>query len=90
MFIIAQEKGKFLFFILFKIFSGECLLCYTNPRNTIYLPCKHSCCCKNCSHNLRMRNFPCPMCKNSKIFFIYKNLDINDILILEYEDLEVA
>jgi hypothetical protein len=45
--------------------SGECLICCSNIRNTLFLPCKHSCCCSNCSHSLRMRNFPCPICKNS-------------------------
>jgi hypothetical protein len=46
--------------------SGECLICCTNNRNTIFLPCKHSCCCSSCSHSLRIRNNPCPICKNSK------------------------
>ncbi len=46
--------------------SGECLICCSNIRNTLFLPCKHSCCCSSCSHSLRIRNNPCPICKNSK------------------------
>ena len=45
--------------------SGECLICCSNIRNTLFLPCKHSCCCSSCSHSLRIRNNPCPICKNS-------------------------
>ena len=45
--------------------SGECLICCSNTRNTLFLPCKHSCCCSTCSHSLRIRNNPCPICKNS-------------------------
>ena len=56
--------------------SGECLICCSNIRNTIFLPCKHSCTCNNCAHSLRMRNNPCPICKNN----------IDDLLIIETED----
>ena len=56
--------------------SGECLICCSNIRNTIFLPCKHSCTCNNCAHSLRMRNNPCPICKNN----------IDDLLIIEVED----
>lgn len=48
--------------------TGECLICCVNLRNTIFLPCKHSCCCQTCSHSLRMRNNPCPICKNGKSY----------------------
>ena len=56
--------------------TGECLICCSALRNTIFLPCKHSCTCNSCAHSLRMRNNPCPICKN----------DIDDLLILETED----
>lgn len=55
--------------------SGECLICCSNIRNTLFLPCKHSCCCSTCSHSLRIRNNPCPICKNS----------IEDLVIIESE-----
>ena len=56
--------------------SGECLICCSNIRNTIFLPCKHSCTCNNCAHSLRMRNNPCPICK----------INIDDLLIIENEN----
>lgn len=54
--------------------QGECLICYEKLANTVLLPCRHSC-CSVCAHGLRLRNLPCPMCKNSKylilLFFSY-------------------
>lgn len=56
--------------------TGECLICCSSMRNTIFLPCKHSCTCNGCAHSLRMRNNPCPICKQP----------IEDLLILETDD----
>ena len=56
--------------------NGECLICCTNLRNTIFLPCKHACTCNTCAHSLKMRNNPCPICKNQ----------IKDLLILEVDE----
>ena len=38
--------------------TGECLICCSALRNTIFLPCKHSCTCNTCAHSLKMRNNP--------------------------------
>jgi len=56
--------------------NGECLICCTNLRNTIFLPCRHACTCNTCAHSLKMRNNPCPICKNP----------IKDLLILEVDE----
>ena len=56
--------------------NGECLICCAALRNTIFLPCYHSCTCNMCAHSLKMRNNSCPICKNP----------INDLLILETDD----
>ena len=56
--------------------NGECLICCTNLRNTIFLPCNHACTCNTCAHSLKMRNNPCPICKNQ----------IKDLLILEVDE----
>ena len=58
--------------------NGECLICCTNLRNTVFLPCKHACTCNTCAHSLKMRNNPCPICKNP----------IKDLLILEVDDVK--
>ena len=56
--------------------SGECLICCDELRNTVFLPCKHSCTCNNCAHSLRMRNSTCPICKKP----------IDDLLIIQVEE----
>ncbi len=56
--------------------NGECLICCSNLRNTIFLPCRHACTCNTCAHSLKMRNSPCPICKNA----------IKDLLILDVEE----
>ena len=56
--------------------NGECLICCTNLRNTIFLPCRHACTCNTCAHSLKMRNNPCPICKNP----------IKDLLILDVDE----
>ena len=56
--------------------TGECLICCSAYRNTIFLPCNHSCTCNTCAHSLKMRNSPCPICKNQ----------IKDLLILEVDE----
>ena len=56
--------------------NGECLICCSALRNTIFLPCKHACTCNMCAHSLKMRNSPCPICK----------IGIKDLLILEVDE----
>ena len=53
--------------------NGKCVVCFTNNRNTVFLPCRHSCCCKKCSGTLIEK--VCPLCKE----------DIKDIIVL-YQD----
>ena len=56
--------------------TGECLICCSALRNTIFLPCHHSCTCNTCAHSLKMRSNPCPICKN----------EIEDLVILETDE----
>jgi hypothetical protein len=68
---LQRLKSQSMWFDIHEVFNsaletGECLICCNNQRNTIFLPCNHSCSCQTCAHSLRMRNNPCPICKNSK------------------------
>jgi hypothetical protein len=38
-----------------------CLHCHSAPPSGLMLPCKHSCCCLECAHELSV----CPVCKTS-------------------------
>jgi hypothetical protein len=42
--------------------NGKCIICYTHFRNTIFLDCRHSCCCQKCAAALSPKD--CPLCKN--------------------------
>ena len=57
--------------------NGKCVICYSNNRNTIFINCRHSCCCQNCSNTLNPKI--CPLCKETiqDIIFLYKDIDNN-------------
>jgi len=40
-----------------------CMICQSKPKEMLYLPCRHLCCCKECSNvgNLRVQ---CPLCRS--------------------------
>lgn len=51
--------------------NNECEACYSNKKNTIFLPCMHSYSCDDCSVYVRLRGNKCPLCRESKsIYFI--------------------
>lgn len=48
--------------------TGEpCVICLTDPRNTVVLPCQHLCLCKDCASQLQvgaaLRGDKCPICR---------------------------
>ena len=78
---LQRLKTYNIYINMFDIFncaldSGECLICCTELRNTVFLPCKHSCTCNTCAHSLRMRNSTCPICKKP----------IDELLIIDVEE----
>lgn len=52
--------------------KGICGICYEEPRNTVLLPCKHSCCCNGCAFAMKRACNPCPICKRQ----------VDDLLVL--------
>lgn len=43
---------------------GECIICMTNPRDTVILPCRHLCICNGCAETLRYKLNNCPICRS--------------------------
>ncbi|KAL7066155.1 zinc finger, C3HC4 type domain-containing protein [Cryptosporidium serpentis] len=43
--------------------DDPCVICLTNPKQTILLPCRHACLCIECTNNLLARNISCPVCR---------------------------
>ena len=61
--------------------GGLCLICCSEKRNTIFLPCKHACCCNKCGSEIKYRFKPCPICKtpkNNNMINDSKNIIEND------------
>ncbi|KAJ6239775.1 caspase regulator [Anaeramoeba flamelloides] len=40
-----------------------CKICMDAKVTTLFLPCKHLCCCKECAEQIHKRNGICPMCR---------------------------
>lgn len=45
--------------------TEECVVCLTQSRDTIVLPCRHLCLCTDCAELLRSRVDKCPICRES-------------------------
>jgi hypothetical protein len=57
----------------------ECEACYSNIKNTIFLPCMHSYACDKCAVNVRLRGNKCPLCRQKirETLLIDNNKEIN-------------
>uniref|UniRef100_A0A8C9GV70 E3 ubiquitin-protein ligase n=1 Tax=Piliocolobus tephrosceles TaxID=591936 RepID=A0A8C9GV70_9PRIM len=56
--------------------GSECVICLTEERDTVILPCRHMCLCNMCANVVRIHNTKCPICRQGKIIkltyvFIY-------------------
>lgn len=43
--------------------SGECVICMSDTRDTLILPCRHLCLCNSCADSLRYQASNCPICR---------------------------
>ncbi|KAF7487899.1 Putative E3 ubiquitin ligase [Sarcoptes scabiei] len=43
--------------------SFECVICMSDLRDTLILPCRHLCLCNNCADSLRYHASNCPICR---------------------------
>ncbi|KNC54491.1 uncharacterized protein AMSG_10489 [Thecamonas trahens ATCC 50062] len=43
--------------------TTECVVCMSDPRDTLVLPCRHMCLCGECAEELRVRSSRCPICR---------------------------
>jgi E3 ubiquitin-protein ligase MUL1 len=55
-----QEKDKQLEELESRL---NCVICNEQPRDTIFFPCTHFVCCKQCMK--RIEDEKCPMCRGS-------------------------
>jgi hypothetical protein len=43
--------------------SFECVICMSDERDTMLLPCRHLCLCSTCAQSLRYQASSCPICR---------------------------
>lgn len=43
--------------------SAECVVCLSDVRDTLILPCRHLCLCNACADTLRYQANCCPICR---------------------------
>lgn len=46
--------------------SNECVVCLSDLRDTLILPCRHLCLCNSCADTLRYQANNCPICRLRK------------------------
>jgi hypothetical protein len=42
-----------------------CVICQDEPKNTLFLPCRHMCACSGCSQQLVGERARCPICRST-------------------------
>jgi hypothetical protein len=43
--------------------AAECVICMSDSRDTLILPCRHLCLCHSCADSLRYQANNCPICR---------------------------
>lgn len=43
--------------------NTQCIICLEKPKTTVLMPCKHQCCCANCSKEVFNTSKMCPFCR---------------------------
>ena len=43
--------------------DSTCVICLTDTRNVLLLPCRHLCLCGPCAENLKFQSANCPICR---------------------------
>ncbi len=43
--------------------ESTCVICLTDIRNVLLLPCRHLCLCESCAENLKFQSANCPICR---------------------------
>jgi hypothetical protein len=49
--------------------GSDCVICMSDARDTLILPCRHLCLCSTCGDSLRYQASCCPICRARKFCF---------------------
>ncbi|RKP18840.1 hypothetical protein ROZALSC1DRAFT_22837 [Rozella allomycis CSF55] len=47
--------------------TRECIICMSEEKSVIVLPCRHLCLCGDCAEQLRSQSHKCPICRSGNI-----------------------
>jgi len=75
--------------------STECVICMSDARDTMVLPCRHLCLCNPCAEVLRFQANKCPICRAPfhsllQIRVARKTEDVSEELLEDLEGQEDA
>lgn len=48
---------------LSSLHRSTCVICLSDLRNVLLLPCRHLCLCHSCAENLKFQSSNCPICR---------------------------
>lgn len=43
----------------------DCLICLSEPKDTLIMPCGHLCVCADCGRSLINKKYTCPVCRGT-------------------------
>ena len=49
----------------------ECVICLSEVKNCVVLPCRHFCLCLDCAESLRKQSSKCPICRADSSSILY-------------------
>jgi len=71
--IASVGSKRYVIYDIYGTDKGEiedCVVCLSEVRNTIILPCRHLCVCHNCAEVLKYQSNSCPICRSESRAFI--------------------
>jgi hypothetical protein len=54
--------------------NRECIVCMSEVKDTIVLPCRHMCLCSECADTIRGRSDKCPLCRQGNFTNLFSFL----------------
>ena len=52
-----------------------CVICLDQPKQAVFVPCAHKCCCKVCGEKIFETHKKCPVCKKEIVYCLTKIYD---------------
>ncbi len=60
---VLKKSSSDLDLLLNNTNESTCVICLTDIRNVVLLPCRHLCLCGSCAENLKFQSANCPICR---------------------------